>query len=261
MSIALAIAALSRIAGEDFLLGRFWRILLIASAAFSPLLSSGLELGNVSVIVAALCILAVTAREDRSPWPQAAGLTAALLLKPHIALWVLVPLLFLKRSPAHAVAVRAYGLSVGVAAAFGVWLVTQQTALAQMQSYGAMLASEVGTGSMAQGNHTVMEVTAQITSFESLVGVLVTQADWPQWLAHVVLVLFALALGWASWRLRSAGKQALLELIAAWCAFGLIATYHRAHDGTMLLLLPTNHFVAASEFLERRCGVVHGGCC
>jgi hypothetical protein len=43
------------------------------------------------------------------------------------------------------------------------------------------------------------------------------------------------ALVWASLRLR--GEVGRLQAVAGWCALGLTATYHRAADGTVLLVM------------------------
>ncbi len=237
--IACAIASLARLAGQEFSLSRPWRLAVIALAAAWPLLSFGLEMGNVSVIVSALSILAVTAPENvgtNSPslWLRSLGLATALLLKPHLAFWVLLALLLMRHRPARLLAVRAIALAVAGVAATSAWIATQHDLTLQIHSYRAMLHSELAAGSMGSQTRNLEAVAAQITSLESLLGF------WSGHLHAVGLVLllagFA-ALVAVSLRLSAAAPEARLGLVSAWCAFGLIATYHRAHDCVVLILM------------------------
>lgn len=54
---AIAFAEVARSGGETLGLGRSWRACGVLLAALSPLLSFGLDFGNNSVMVAALCCL------------------------------------------------------------------------------------------------------------------------------------------------------------------------------------------------------------
>lgn len=235
LAIASAIALLARAGGETLELGRPWRIALIVLAAVSPLVSAGLELGNVSVLVSALCIFAAIIPAKFNLWLPAAGLTTALFLKPHIAVWVFIALAFLQTG--RKIAIRTCGLCAGVAIAMGLWMATQHMLFTQIESYRRVLASELSSGSMAIGSHQLLEVIVQITSLESLLGYWLPYGLAPKLLGSAVLLIMATALAWSTWRLRSAQGESRFCIIGGWCAFGMTATYHRAHDGIVLLLL------------------------
>jgi hypothetical protein len=235
LAIASAAAALAQVGGETLKLGRPWRITLIVLAAVSPLVSAGLELGNVSVLVGALCILAAITPQESDPWLPAVVLAAAILLKPHIAIWVLVAFAFLRTG--RRIAIRSCGLCTAMAIATVLWAATQHKLFAQIESYRSMLASELSNGSMAIGNHQVLELIVQITSLESLFGYWFPYGILPKILATALLLIMAAVLVWSSWRLRSAKGEERLCVIGSWCAFGIVATYHRAPDGIVLLLI------------------------
>ena len=235
LSAAAAYAAM-RSAGQELGLGRFWRLLLLALFASSPLLSSGLELGNVSVAVSALCLLAVLGESAKHRCARAVALASGLLLKPHLALWFVVGLLLLTETRGRTLALRACAVAAAVATIIMASASIFSPAGAQIGSYRATLHAEIAGGSMSPANRELIGVPAQITALGSLIGYLVHRPEWAAVLSYVVLLLLAAALAWASRRLVPTAEHRLLTL-GAWSAFGLIATYHRAADGTALFVL------------------------
>ena len=231
VALAGAAAGLARFAGEAFGLGRPWRLMLVVAVAASPLAGFGLKLGNVSVVAASLCILAVAAPAAGRLWPRALGLAVALMLKPHMALWVVVALLLVRSG--RPLARQACGFAAVLAAVLYGYAVSRVGWGAEFGGYFAMLHSETAGGSMRAGNHELMEAAAQIVSLDSLLGY--DGAGWLRVLGVVALVGLAAVLVWASLRLR--GEVGRLQAASAWCSVGLIATYHRASDGTMLLVM------------------------
>ena len=228
--MAWAFMSLARAGKEDFGLSRLAVLIMIALCVAEPLLSFGLEMGNVSVVCAGLCIVAATARPDRETWWRAVGLAVALLLKPHLALWVVLGLLFFPREQGRRLALRSCVLAVGAVVAMVAWMAATHTLVPQLGSYIAIVHAETSGGSMAATNRELLGLEAQITSLTSLFG----YGHIPAPVAAMVLVVLLAALIVASKRAPARGK---LGMIAAWCAFGMIATYHRAHDGIVLLLV------------------------
>jgi len=238
VSLVFAAFTLAKVSGETFGLSRPWRLLLIALFAASPLMSFGLEMCNVSPVVAALCIVAVAepARPGEVSFLKAAALCVGLILKPHLAVWVIIPLLLSRARPNRALAIRAISFCAASVLAVAIWMAVHHQLHAQVASYRAIVGSELGAGSMGSSNHELIAVAAQITSLASLLGYWL-QGEALHILTNVLLVLIAACLIVAS-RLRSAETESTRLLrIGAWSMFGLVATYHRAHDGTVLLLL------------------------
>ena len=220
---ACALAALARLAAERYQLPRVARLLLILLCAASPLSIIALLLGNVSVVVAALCILAACAHTR--PMARALMLAAALLLKPHTAFWVLVALLFVPNL--RILALRAAALASAAAALVAAWLAFHGRLALQLSAYRAILHSELTAGSMNAHTSVPLAIPAQLTALPSLLA---------QPLATFILATLLGLLLLASIRIRHRILSPEL-LIGAWCAFGLIATYHRAHDSLVLLLV------------------------
>lgn len=234
IALALAMFLLASAAGDLFLLSLPWRLALIALFAASPSLSFSLEMGNVSALVAALSIAAVILNATRPRLRSFAilALALALLLKPHLALWVVVALLFRRQS--RKLSLASFGLFAVAVVCLGLWMAAHHQLGPELASYRSMVEREVGRGSMASTNRELIGVAAQITGFASLVGYWLT--GWP---LTVVNAAFLLALlGAVLYGSLHAGETvSSLLLVSTWCAFGLVATYHRAHDGIVLLLL------------------------
>jgi hypothetical protein len=236
-AFAGALASLARAAGEEFKLSRGWRLALIGAAPAWPLCSFGLKMENVSIAVCSLCILAVTAQSGDRRWFRAAGLAIALLLKPHIALWVLIGLLLIPDARGRWMAVRGAGMAAAAALVLCLPMALHGDLGMQVSGYRDMLHSELTSGSMSASNHELMDVGAQILSLNSLVSFF-PETEGAAGTAVVTIVLLAAAsmLVWVSLR-RYGSRQERYPLLAAWCGLGLLATYHRAHDGLVLLLL------------------------
>ncbi len=236
--LAAAAFALTRTARRIHALGRPWRMLLIALFAVSPLLSFGLEMGNVSPLVCGLCIIAVAnpARTSRGAVLNAIALTIALILKPHLAFWVIVALLFSRTGGDRTLALRSLALVAIGCLAIVAWMGAHHQLLAQLASYRNMVHFEVSGGSMDASTQEKLAVSAQITSLASLLGYWFHGLSLEAFnIAGLVLILAALVAASLTDPVRESSTR--LTCIAAWSAFGLIATYHRAHDGIFLLVL------------------------
>ena len=235
---AFATYSLVRAAEASFHISLPWRTLLIAFAAASPLASFSLEMGNVSAVVAALCIAAVAMPRQR--WSslnlRALALCLGLLLKPHLAIWFVVALLISQARKDRAIGARALGFFVLACLAVVSWMGAHHILFAQVESYRAMVAAETHGGSMAASNDEFIAVAAQITSLASLLGYWIHSKALAV-LAAAGLAVCAALLVAATWPRADDDDSSRLLRFAAWSAFGLIATYHRAHDGIVLLVL------------------------
>lgn len=87
---------------------------------------------------------------------------------------------------------------------------------------------------MSAGSREVLPVVAQIPALSSLIGFW-TAAPLARALGWVVLLRLLITLWRTTRRVRS--EPAADLAVAAWCALGLLITYHRAHDAILLLLL------------------------
>ena len=233
--IVWAIWAMADVCERRFRLGWGWRLAVPALVAASPLLSFSLEVGNVSSVVAALCLIAVM-QDESGVWWRAALMAIALLLKPHIALWVLIGMLISRAGKDRGLAVRTVGVASVVTACFVAWASIALPMRLQVREFGAMMRDEMGRGSLDPRHHELLPAVAQITSLESLVGYFL-RTPWMQGVTAALLVATAGLLVYASRSRALGGSATRLELLGAWCAFGLLPTYHRAHDGIILFVL------------------------
>jgi hypothetical protein len=235
---ALTALRLARYAQRRYGLGLGWRLAIIALIAASPLLNFGLELGNLSLVAACLCIFAVTASPEEGLWRPAIALALALLLKPHLAFWVVLALFVSSRGPAQtrerALAWKASLLFVLPVLAMTVYLAVRHQLFPLLASYADMLHQENVGGSMDFRNHQAFLVPAQITALGMLLGYWSDSLHQIALLQLLILPLLGLALLWASLRL---SPDWMLVVVSAWCSLGMVATYHRAHDGVVLFLL------------------------
>ena len=238
LAIAGAAATLARAGGERFGLPRGWRLALIALVAAAPLVSYGLDVGNVSVVVAACCIYAVAAPQAGNPWLRAAALTLGLLLKPHLALWVLIALAVASGRQGRRVAIETCALTgVALAGLLG-WLAVKGQLISQSASYLHMVRQEIAVGgSMHGASHEILTTTAQITALHSLFGYWTADMPWLPPFATPIVLLLGLLLAWLSLRRTGSAANHPFAIAGAWCGFGLLTTYHRAHDAIVLLVL------------------------
>ncbi len=117
------------------------------------------------------------------------------------------------------------------------WMLSNHSFISQITSYSAVVRSELANGSMAPGNRDLMEIEVQITSFSHLLGYLLK----PGFLSHAINLLvlcgLAIALIWSALRFSRVSPQPRYLIAPAVFAFGLLATYHREADSTLLLFL------------------------
>jgi hypothetical protein len=226
---AIAVVVLLRRAGEDGC-PLPARAAIAVLCACCPLFAFALSMGNVSVAASALCIIAFVRREHGSTWLGATLLAIAVLLKPHLAIWMLTGMLLLPERAARRVAVQASVLIASFTALVVAGLVATHKLGMQLHGFASILSAETASGSsMSTSSHEVIPICAQITSLHSLLGF------WWQSSAaqSAVAIALLLSLGYFVSRLDSEAMPA----IGAWLAFGLLATYHRAHDAVILVIL------------------------
>ena len=238
-----AVAGLMYYAARHFALEAGWRVLIAVLCLSGPLLSFGMNMGNVSVAASALCILAFVLREraegppERAvDWLPSVALATAVLLKPHLALWCGVGMMLLPERAARSVVVRAIAITATFTVLIGVVLAASGTLELQTLSYLKMLSAESSAGaSMSAASHEALPITAQITSLQSILGFSISNSIVRNSLTGLLLVAAGALL---VRRTRSVEDQrAALLAVGAWCAFGMLATYHRAHDAVVLILL------------------------
>ena len=238
LAMAVASYRLAHYAHAVFGLPLAPQLLLISLMAASPLVSFGLELANASVVAAALCIIALTATERQSSWMCATELTCALLLKPHLAFWVVMALLLIPRrtygNGEHRLALRTLSIFASVLFAMVVFLALRHEFFSLIRDYVGVLRAEASGGSMDVRAREIMMIPAHITSLGSLLGY------WIYSLRVVPVVQFLILIPIAGLLLlatRRAGPHWKPIVLSAWITFGFLVTYHRAHDGTVLFLM------------------------
>jgi hypothetical protein len=242
LMLAGAVASLARTAGETFQANRIWRLVIVALAAASPAASFALLVSNVSMVVFALCVFAVSAtqdenRSDGNRWWGAVELALALLLKPHLAVWIAFALLVMREREGRILALRGTVLAGFIALLITVWLVLNPGMAAQMPHYLAVVRAEFAGGSLDVTARDLMTPAAQITSFASFIGYWMS-TGLPSRLINLALIAaVSLSLLWATRSAKVALARERYLLLGAWCALGMVATYHRTQDGMMLFLL------------------------
>ena len=231
----IAVTALLRSAAKDSI-PLAGRAAIAVLCACSPLFSFALSMGNVSVVSSALCILCFVRRKHGSGWFYGMLLAIAVLLKPHLAIWMLAGMLFLPERASRGVAIKAVAMAGSFAALVVAGLAASGNLLLEARGFASILGAETSSGSsMNASSHEAIPICAQITSLHSLLGFW-----WKSSFAQTLLVVALLiALGAAVvWRTRTARTEPELVLaISTWMTFGLLATYHRAHDAIVLVIL------------------------
>ncbi len=230
--MTVAVAALLREGAVRFGLSFPLRAAVAGACAAGPLLAFALTVGNLSVAASALAILAFLWRRWGPVALPALPLALAILLKPHLAIWVVVALFWLPDRRGRRVAMTA----TLVAAVLGLLLACSTAhPLAQIAAFLATVHAESSPGgSMFPGSREALLVVSQITSLVSLAGFW-TPSPFAGGFALLAL-LGCLGLLLAGTR-RAQGAEAQTLAVAAWSAFGLLLTYHRAHDALLLLVL------------------------
>lgn len=241
--MAIAIAGLMRYAANYFDLGPFWRIAIAPLCAIGPLFAFSMGMGNVSMATSALCFIAFVLRKSGAPWSRrlspwlpATALALAFLLKPHVALWVGAGMLLLPERASRAIVLRAAGLTAGFAVLTAGSMAAMGTLGLQTHSYLAMLSAETSAGaSMNATSREVLPVVSQITSLESILGFWIANPVVRVGLTCVGLLGLGLLVMRQTRRVDS--ERGATLAVSAWCTFGMLATYHRAHDAVLLLLV------------------------
>ena len=238
IAFAAASVRLARYADAHFGLPLWLRVLLICLISASPLVSFGLELANLSVVAACLCIYATTADPERGMWLPAAALVGALILKPHLAFWVVLGLALLpRRTPSgneRGIAVRGIGLFSVSLIFTAVYLGAKHQLFTLLKDYVAMLRAEASSGRMNVHTRGIIMIPAQVTSLGSLLGYSPISDGALLWIQVILLLPLFLWLVRLSISMDSDRKSIL---ISAWILFGLLVTYHSAHDGVALFLM------------------------
>ena len=239
IAIALAFAALAQAAGEEFGLRRGGRFVLILIAVLWPVFSYATIVQNVSLLATALSLLVVTTRNR--VWLRSIALAFALLLKPHVALFPALALLLLRSKDGRRVAVQAMLLCAGLVAVGAIWMALDHQLAPQLRSYLGALRNEAAEGSMNPARRDIMAAGLQITSLSSLIGFWQNNPAYSNGISWTLLASLAAILLWSTLRINRLPEDALARsrfaTIAAWCSFGMIATYHRTHDGLILAIL------------------------
>ena len=237
-AVAFAIAMLARLAGREFGLSWPWRLGLVGLCAADPLVAFGLQIGNISNLVCALCIIAVC---DAAGHPIFAALALAigLLLKPHLAIWVVLAFALIWGAQGRRVAAGAVAIATAFTAVVFAVLAVNGHAMSTVHNFPALLAAEQGSGSMSIDSTEKLFVGAQITDIATIPAPFAA----PHWIGLLLrLVVASWALAAATWiyRRRRGGvftPEQRLTLLAALFTAAMALTYHRALDANLLLIL------------------------
>ncbi|HKO20774.1 MAG TPA: glycosyltransferase family 87 protein, partial [Acidobacteriaceae bacterium] len=246
-SMCAVAAAASMLLSEARAQGLHWgfRMLLLAFAIGTPMLGYALDIGNVSPAVAALATvsLLIAIRESRRQAPArrwqnvavgAISLGAALCLKPHLAIWILVGIALVCERPGRLMAAIAGGLFVLGNAGSALVLWNRGAVREVLDSFLAMLKSERGSGSMAPASREILHVKSQITGLDSLLGLWV-QPPWRDAIITAALTgLFAILLIAAKRNRSSRDRNWQILFVLAVFGVGMLVSYHRAHDAVIL---------------------------
>lgn len=234
--LAVALVVLMRYAGEQFRLGTTSRLLLAVAFISSPYLLAATILGNLCIPASCLAICAFAQRRARWPWLPALALALAAALKPHIAIWVIVAMLVLPEPASRRVVARSLAALAALALVTLLVLVATHQFGLQVHGYRAILTSEMsGDASMSPATHEISALAIQITSLKSIVGFWRTPGVFVSLLCD--LFLLACAVAALRFTIRACSERQALLSVSAWAAFGLTATYHRAYDGLIVLIV------------------------
>lgn len=215
-------------------------VLAIAAAiGSSPPLSFAFTVLNPALPCAALCILVCSLH--RRVQLRAVLLAAALVLKPHLAIWIVLALFLQRNRESRAVAIRSAAVSIAFVLVASAFAALQGHLISDWQAYVHLMRYEVGSAA-AMSSHAPGPVPLdfQNTSAIYLAALL----------PHGALLAF-LALAACAAALFMRSRQAKLPVAAAaWTTLGLLVTYHRNYDAILLFIaLP---FLAADLLQPRR---------
>ena len=241
--LGIAIFALLRYAANRFDVGPVWRTIIAGLCAGTPLVAFGMDMGNVSLPASVLCFLAFVWRFSDSlrsrrgrRWVPSAALAIAFLLKPHIAIWIGLAMALLPERGGRIVAARSLGLIAGFTALVAAAMASMGMLVMQTHGYLAILAEETSAGaSMSASSREVLPIVSQITSLSSVIGFWTDNSAIRIGLTCIILAGFGFLLIQQTRAVNT--ERGALMAAAAWSALGMMATYHRAHDAVLLLLL------------------------
>ena len=245
--MALALAAMLRWSRDELQLPLWMRMIVLAACVGCQLLGFGLEIGNVSTATAALCIFTFCSR--KSVALRSIALAIAFLLKPHMAIWLCLAMLF-STKVARSIAIWSAAIAATFISLTSAILVLQHRAVPMWASFwNAVLAESIPGGSNSPLSREVLPLGAQFSSVWAIAGYW-PRSSWLLSLMILVLVACAVAIAWSVRQSRnhlqapSLTNAAIQGLLACdWMALGMIAIYHRQHDAQMLLLfLPVAAF-------------------
>jgi hypothetical protein len=229
-----AAVSLMRYGAEEFALPLWGRALIAVLFSVSPLTVGALALGNVSIAASAFSILAFTCRW-RSAWACGALLAVALLLKPHLVVWIVLGLLLLGEPAGRRIVLRAAALAASFCVVVAAWLALAGTLVLQAHSFLGILAVEsAGGASMNASSMQPLPVIVQITALSSLAGFWTRNQTAYTAIGWTLALLAAVAIYRST---RILGERGKLLAVGSCCALGMVATYHRALDGVLLLML------------------------
>lgn len=241
--LACAVAALMYYGAIYFNLEIGWRIVVAALCVSGPLLGFAMDMGNVSAAACALCILAFVLRESAferlgraRAWVPSIALMIAVLLKPHLAVWCGLGMLFLPERAARAVVIRAAALTAAFTMLTAAVLVVSGQLGMQTLSYLSVLSAEnSGGASMSAASREALPVVSQVVSLQSILGFwMMNPIVRDVWTGLLLLIAAGLL---ARWTRRVDSQRVALLAVGAWYSLGMLATYHRAHDASLLILL------------------------
>ena len=246
------------------------RLLLLAFVVGTPMLGYALDIGNVSPAVGALATISLliavkdsnrkkVERRWQSLAAGAACLGAALCLKPHLAIWILVGIALICGKVGRVMAGLAGTIFV-IGNAWSAFILWNRGVVREvLGSFVTMLESERGSGSMAPASREVLHVKSQITGLDSLLGLWI-QPPWREAIIAVVLVvLFGFLLFAAKrngWMSRDRNWQILFT--SSLFSVGMLVSYHRAHDAVILpgllglWLVDAGRTIAAERLLKAK---------
>jgi hypothetical protein len=159
----------------------------------------------------------------------------ALLLKPHLVVWIVLGLLLLGEPAGRRIVLRAAALAASFCVVVAAWLALAGTLVLQAHSFLGILAVEsAGGASMNASSMQPLPVIVQITALSSLAGFWTRNQTAYTAIGWTLALLAAVAIYRST---RILGERGKLLAVGSCCALGMVATYHRALDGVLLLIL------------------------
>ena len=182
-----------------------------------------------------------------------ASLALALCLKPHVALWVGIGIVLVAGRTGRWVAgLGAAGFTAAVTASLALLAVRGALRIA-LRHFATVLSQEQAGGSMSPSSREALPIGARITGLQSLFGLRLT--GWvPLLLATLIVLALGTVLLWIarSCRCRMDDRTDALLFVSAVVSVGMIASYHREHDGLALTPVALWACYGLRDALDRR---------